>query len=255
MLRCQLALGAYDKVIADCSSGGSPSLQALALHAMYLSNDTTEARGSVIDNLKALLATSEAAGNTSLQLTACHVFLAANLVKEALSCVHHGLTMEHLAMCVQIYIKIDRLDLANDALNLLKQADEDSILAQLASVYIGIAKGRSGSDDAVHSLMGLSEQYGPSLMLLNCLAVANMIGGKYDTAEGNLKEAVSEYGGDSDANTLVNLVACSQHLGKGGNEIEKYLNALKAGCGNHPFVKGLVQVDGAFEREASKYLG
>ena len=100
------------------------------------------------------------------------LLLLPNLLREALHCVHTGLKMEHLAMCVQIYIKIDRFDLARESLNLLKQAGEDSILAQLTSAYISIGQGSSRSDDAVHILAGLSEQYGPSLMLLNCMAVA-----------------------------------------------------------------------------------
>lgn len=254
MLRCQLALGQYDKVMADGNGADkSPALQALALHASYLSS-AAEAKEAVVDNLKILLVSPQAAGNTSLQLTACHIFLTDNKLREALQCVHLGLTMEHLAMCVQIYIKIDRLDLANDALNLLKQADEDSILAQLTSSYLAIAHGKSRSDDAVHLLMGMSEQYGPSLMLLNCLAVANMVGGKYEAAEGNLKEALTEFGGENDADTLVNMVVCSQHLGRKGGEIDKYLMALKVGCASHPFVEGLVQVEGAFEREANKYI-
>ena len=38
--------------------------------------------------------------------------------------------MEHLSMCLLIYVKIYRLDLAQQSLNnLLKQADEDSVLA------------------------------------------------------------------------------------------------------------------------------
>mmetsp|Transcript_15895 Transcript_15895/g.20410 ORF Transcript_15895/g.20410 Transcript_15895/m.20410 type:complete len:160 (+) Transcript_15895:3-482(+) len=157
-------------------------------------------------------------------------------------------------MCVQIYIRIDRLDLAKEALDLLKQADEDSILAQLTGAYLAIAEGSSRSDDAVHVLASLSEQYGPSLMLLNCMAVANITGGKYDAAEGNLKAAVNEFGGASDADTLVNLVVVSQYLGRKGSEVDGYLMALKSSCGDHPFVKGLVQVEGAFEREAAKYL-
>ena len=32
--------------------------------------------------------------------------------KEALRCVHLGTTMEHLALTVQIFLKMDRLDLA-----------------------------------------------------------------------------------------------------------------------------------------------
>ena len=253
MLRCQLALGQYDKVMAEGgSANASPALQALALHASYLSSDASN-KSSVVDNLKVLIASPEAAGNTSLQLTACHVFMAANQLKDALQCVHLGLTMEHLAMCIQLYIKIDRLDLANEALNLLKQADEDSILAQLTSAYLAIATGRSRADDAVHMLMGLSEQYGPSLMLLNCLAVANLVGGKYEAAESNLREAIDEFGGENDADTLVNMVVCGTHLGRKGEEVEKYLGLLRGGFGDHPFVQGLVQVEGAFERESHKY--
>lgn len=254
LLRSQLGLKAYDKVLADASgTDKSPAIQALALHAAYSSSAPGPARDSVVNNLKVLLATPESSGNTSLQLTACHIFMTNNNLREALQCVHLGLTMEHLAMCVQIYIKIDRLDLANDALNLLKQADEDSILAQLTSAYLCVATGSSRSEDAVHMLMGLSEQYGPSLMLLNTLAVANVVGGKYDVAEGNLKEAVGEFGGEGDADTLVNLVVCSQHLGRKESEIHRYLDMLKSRHGSHPFVEGLVQVEGAFEREASKY--
>ena len=34
----------------------------------------------------------------------------------------------------------------------------------------------------------------------------------------------------------------------------KYLSVLKAAHADHPFVQGLVQVEGAFERESSKYI-
>lgn len=252
VFRCHLGLGQYDKIVAG--PGGPPALQALAIHALFLNTPPAE-RDAIVGTLKNLLVNSEAAGNTSVQLTACHVFLAAGKLKEALECVHMGLTMEHLAMCVQIYLKIDRFDLANDALGLLKQADEDSILAQLAGVYIAIAGGRSTAGDAVHILAGLSEQYGPSLTLLNATAAANMVGGQYEAAEGNLRAAVDEFGGGDDADTLVNLVVCAQHLGKGkGKDAEGYLDKLRTGCADHPFVQGLVQVEGAFERESAKYL-
>jgi len=253
MLRASLGVKQYGKVIAEGSESSNLAMQALALHASYLSS-APDARPALIDNLKSLIASPDAASNTSLQLTACHIFLAANMLREALQCVHHGLTMEHLAMTVQIYIKIDRLDLAKQSLDLLKQADEDSILAQLTSAYVSIAQGRSGAEDAVHILGGLSEQYGPSLMLLNVMAVSNIVGTKYDAAESNLKEAIDEFGGESDADTLVNLVVVMQHLGKKSVEMDKYLTLMKNNCGDHPFVQGLVQVEGAFERESNKYV-
>jgi len=162
MLRIQLAMGQYDRVMAEGTGGDkAPALQALALHASYLSSSEDESRrhAAVLDQLKVLLAsTPDAMSNTSLQLVACHIFLAANHIREALQCVHHGLTMEHLAMCVQIYIKMERLDLARDALNLMKQADEDSVLVQLTSAHLAMAHGSSRSDDAAHILASLSEQ-------------------------------------------------------------------------------------------------
>ena len=80
------------------------------------------------------------------------LLLLPNLLREALQCIHMGLTMEHLAMYVQIYIKIDWLDLVRESLNFLKQADEESILAQLMSAYIAIGQGSSCSDVAEHIL-------------------------------------------------------------------------------------------------------
>ena len=252
VLRAALGLKQYDRVISEGSSSSNPALRALALHAAYLSS-APEARPGVVDSLKALMAGPDAASNTSLQLVACHIYLAADMLREALQCVHHGLTMEHLAMCVQIYIRIDRLDLAKQTLDLLRQADEDSILAQLTSAYVGISGGRSGAEDAVHLLGGLSEQYGPSLMLLNVVASANIVGARYDAAEANLREAVDEFGGAEDADTLVNLVVVMQHLGRKRGDMEKYISVLKSRCSDHPYVRGLIQVEGALEREGGKY--
>ena len=62
-------------------------------------------------------------------------------------------------MKLQIFIKIDRLDLAREQLQLLKQADEDSMLAQLGSVYVHLATGSTGAADAAHSLNSLTEQH------------------------------------------------------------------------------------------------
>ena len=46
MLRCQLALGQYDKVMADAGSSSSLAMQALALHVNYLSSAPGDARNA-----------------------------------------------------------------------------------------------------------------------------------------------------------------------------------------------------------------
>merc|ERR1712107_79158 len=97
--------------------------------------------------------------------------------KEALQCVHQGSTMEHLSLCVQIYLMLDRLDLAQKTLQQLRKMDEDSMLTQLASVHVALATGSSMAGDAVHTLNQISEQYGPSPVLLNLSACAYIQGG------------------------------------------------------------------------------
>ncbi len=164
--------------------------------------------------------------------------------------------MEHLALAAQIYIRMDRLDLAKKTLSSMKQADEESVLTQLCSVYIHLAVGRSEVQDAIHTLGSLTEQYGNSSMLLNLNAAALLVAGRYDAAEKPLLEAVAEEessGSGANSDTLINLIVCYQHLGKGMKATAPLLEQLKSGFPTHPFVQGLSRVEGAFERESIKY--
>lgn len=248
ILRAHLALGEYDKVLKETQSSTQPGLRALGIHATYLtSNDKDE----VISSLKACLALPECANSTSFQLTACHIFLEHGLTREALQCVHLGIAMDHLALSLQIYLKINRLDLAENQLRLLKQADEDSILTQLCSAYLSIATGRSAIHDATHVLSMLSEQYGPSVSLLNLSAVAQMTAENYEAAEGILEEAAKEE--DNAVDTLINTIVCALNMGKGLDSVSDTIDTLKKKWPSHPFVEGLERVDSAFDRESIKY--
>ena len=223
------------------------AIKALGLRAQYEMATDEDTQLSVIDAMKTLLAET---GSPSVQLTAAHVFLQHSLTKDALQCVYLGVTMEHIVLALQIYLKMDRLDLAREQLSLLKQADEDSILTQLGSVYISLANGSSTAHDAIHVLHSLSEQYGPSPLLLNLLAVSYMTSGQYDEAEARLQECRRDFSQTSIPDTLINLLVCYQHEQK---PIGPILDELKQSFPNHAFCQGLERVEGAYEREAVKY--
>ena len=214
-----------------------------------------------VDAMKTLIAdpsSSAASATPTLGLVAAHLFLSAGKTSDALACVaasgsSSSSTMEHQALALQIYIKIDRIDLAQHQLSAMRSADEDAILTQLCSAYVDIANGSSTAADAIHHLNTLQEQYGASLMLLNCAAVAHMAAGNYSEAEMALAEANAEFNGSEDADTLVNTVVCYQHLGKSSADIDPLLSALKSQFASHPFVEGLKRVEGALERESIKY--
>merc|ERR1711935_214935 len=243
--RCYIAMKDYDRVISgDTSTAG---LKALALQAQFVTLAATGvSTQSVIQELQSMLGDGV---SPRVQVTAAHVFLQADMKKEALQCVHQGLTLEQISLCVQIYIILDRLDLAQNTLQQLRKTDEDSMFTQLASVQVALATGSSLAGEAVHTLTQISEQYGPSPMLLNLMACAQMQGGNYAEAERKLVQAREEFSAD-DADTIVNLIVASQYQHK---PIAEYVEALKHNYPTHFLSVGLDTVGGAFEREAIKY--
>jgi coatomer subunit epsilon len=184
-----------------------------------------------------------------LQLTAANVLLQAGMKKEALACVHEGTTLEHLSVCVQIYIMIDRLDLAAQALAQMRRKDEDSMLTQVSGVHVALATGSSAAADAIHTLNQLSEQYGPSPFLLNLMACAYLQSGKYDEADSKLEQARVEFQA-TDVDTLANSIVAMQYQSKPTDDL---INQLKTQYPNHFLSVGLDIVQGAFDRESIKY--
>jgi len=230
--------------INECTFIYISGLQALALKAQY----ETSPSDAVVDQIKSLLGSNS--GDASVQVTASHVLLVAGQTKEALQCVHGGTTMEQMAMALQIYLKIDRLDLAQSQLRKLRQHDEDSVLAQLGSVYVMLATGSTAAADAVHVLHSLSEQYGPSPLLLNLMACALMQQGDYDGASQKLEECLRDHAEISLPDTLINMIACTVQL---NNSPDQYLQQIRQQYPNHVFCQGLDRVTQAFDREAVKY--
>jgi coatomer protein complex subunit epsilon len=180
------------------------------------------------------------------------MLLSAGQTKEALQLVYNASTMEQGLQALQIYLKLDRIDLARQALEALSAKDEDSILAQLGSVYLNLALGSSGAADAIHALNSLSEQYGSSPLLLNLMACALLQQGDYAGAEDKLLECLREHASDASlrAETLVNLICAGTHQQKG---VDEHVRRMQAEHPDHPFCAGLGRVTSAFEREAVKY--
>lgn len=234
--------------VADNNISCVSGLQALALKAQYESAIGNEdAQASIIDQLKTLAASSP---SLSVQLTASQVLLSAGQTKEALQQVYQGASMEQMAMILQIYLKLDRLDLANQQLATLKQKDEDAVLTQLCSVFVSLATGSSGASDAVHVLNSLTEQYGASPFLLNLMAAGLMMQREYAAAETKLQECLRDFNEVVIPDTLVNMIVCSVQQNKSPDE---YVGKLKTQFPAHPFNAGLDRVTSAFDRESVKY--
>ena len=100
--RSYIAMGQYHVVLSEVSDAPSTpvSLQAVKLLATYLSKP--DAREMVLMTLNEWLADAQAANNTTLQLIAAIVYLYEDNVADAIKVVHHGTTMEHIALLTQV---------------------------------------------------------------------------------------------------------------------------------------------------------
>ena len=85
-----------------------------------------------------------------------------------------------------------------------------------------------------------------SALLLNGLAVANMLTGDYPAAEGYLNDALTKPSGETEA--LANLAVVQQHLQRAPELVGRTLGMLKAKNKSHPLLHSLGVFDGAFDR-------
>ena len=233
----------------------SIGLQALALKAQYEdAADKAPKQKRILDQLKSLAGGDP---NSTAQLTAAQVCLASDDTAAAWNFVSNATTPEMMACKLQILLKIDRPDLARQQLALMKKENEESVLGDLASVYLQLYQGSSKAGDAEHTLNALSEQYGPSVLLLNLLAAALAVQGDFAAAETKLQEALKDFAEiQPQHETNVNLIAVLHQQNKkaeAAGVVETLLGTTQPNATSSDFQEGFHRVTAAFDREAVKY--
>lgn len=250
--RAYVALGQYNIVLGEIKDGPEvpTSLRAVKMLARYLASP--QDKDVVVKSLGEWLTAGQSTGSTAtLQLVAAMVYLHQGDAKEALRCVHLGATMEHLALTVQIFLQMDRLDLALKTVRQMQGVDEDATLTQLALAWTHVASGGAKLQEAAYVFEELSDKFDATVMLRNGSAVAHLHLGNFADAEKALLDALTK--GQNDPDTLVNLICCYQHMGKPEELLLRYANQLKAVAPRHPLVLQLATVEGAFARVAGTY--
>lgn len=186
-------------------------------------------------------------GEQSLKLFVSMLYAGDGNVKEALKVLLGSRHLEHQAMVVQLYLKMDRADLATKIWKSMVAADEDSTLTSLASAWVNIASDKA--QEACYIFDELADKHGSSSLLLNGLAAAKMHCGEFAEAETVLQEALSKAAGDAD--TLANLIVVCQHLRRPDDVVNRYLMQLQSRHPTHQLVESLATFDGAFDRVAA----
>ena len=171
-------------------------------------------QGTIYDQMKVLASSHPTV--ITVQLCTAQVALMVHEISYACSLLVSTSVSQHpecLAVKVQIYLQIDRIDLAQKELvQLQKIAGEESVLVELCTIYIGLMTGKSVGNDMEHRITTLCEQYGPSVYLLNLLSIAYMVQGNATAAEGKLQECLRDFSNTKEemtalqkSETLINL--------------------------------------------------
>lgn len=168
---------------------------------------------------------------------------------EALKCCAQGGNLECMAVCVQVYLRMDRPDQAERMAATMMQTDEDASISQLCNAWACLALGGAKVMDACYTFQELAERYSWTAALYNGCAVAHMKMGQWDEAERELTEALGR--APEDPESLANMYVCSQHLGRATSA--KYLEQLGQSAPGHTLLSRLAQAEANFDASAAAF--
>ncbi|XP_039254718.1 coatomer subunit epsilon-like [Styela clava] len=249
MYRAYIAQKKFGVVLDEISSLGSSELQAVKLLAQYLADSSN--KDQVLKEVENKLSGNIDIENTVLPLIAASIYSHEENFDSALRILHSAESLECSALSIQIYIAINRLDLAKKELKRMQETDEDSTLTQLAQAWFNISVGGEKLQDAYYIFQEMADKNQSSTLLLNGQAVCFIAQGKWDEAEGVLQQAMDK---DSNcAETLINMIVLSQQIGKPPEVTNRYLSQLKDSHGKHKFVKDFNTKENDFDRLAMQY--
>ncbi|MEW5307331.1 MAG: hypothetical protein WDW36_009736 [Sanguina aurantia] len=239
--RSYVALGSYELVISEIRESSAMALQAVKLLAQHLSGK--KSKDQVTATLTEWMTDSACNRNPGVLLMCGIIHAQEGNFVEALKACHTGITLEMSALCVQVYLKMDRLDKAESQLKAMTSSDDDATITQLATAWVGVAVGGAKVQEASYIFQELGDKYNWTASLYNGRAVCAMKAGQWEDAERDLLDAMNKDAKDPD--TLANLVTVGLHLSK---NVTRYTTQLKQLAPSHPTSKRLQLGEDLFDR-------
>jgi tetratricopeptide (TPR) repeat protein len=263
VLRARLAQGEYKRVHDEVKESSPMCLQALRLLAKYRAfsshgRDTS----SIFDTLDEWLQDDTVLQDSGTTLIAAQIYEESQDYKNGLRLLHESKTLEGLALCVQMQLRIQRPDLAMKTVSKMQDIDDDDTLCVFAVAWVSMSMaqgsdaGQDGLKDAFDALQDLQEKFGASIKLLNTLGACQMHMGEYSDALGYLKSAremALTSGQKPAAETLINSISCLHHLKKPPAVLERVTAELRKAHPKHTWLQNQVEINESFSKVVAHY--
>ena len=139
MYRSYIAQKKFGVVLDDIPTNASDELKYVRLLAEFLSNESQQ--DAIVQRLDAQLGSLNVT-NPLVLLIIANIYVAAENYETALKVLYSvdaAQSLESSALATQIYLKLDRHDLAKKEVKKMIDVDEDSIVTQLAGAWVGMA--------------------------------------------------------------------------------------------------------------------
>ncbi|XP_014205219.1 coatomer subunit epsilon [Copidosoma floridanum] len=246
MYRAYIAQRKFRIVLDEINDSSQEELQPLKLLAEYFAYP--QRRKEIVAKIDEQAEVQPKTYN--FMIVAATIYYHEDNLESALRVIYKADNLECSALSVQIYLKMDRVDLAAKEVKTMQERDDDATLTQLALAWVNLATGNDKYQEAFYIFQEMIDKYSSTTMLLNGKATSLLLQQKYDDAESVLQESLEKDSNNPD--TLINMIVLSQHMGK-SQEANRYLTQLKDAHTEHPFVKDYLQKEIEFDQLAAKY--
>jgi len=259
--RSHIALSDPAKALSILPSGSTePAVRAVRALATYVQDRAAEMETeSILEELRDLCLEIEGEEGVEclevVKVAAATAFVQEDELEEALTTLGAGTGAkepECAALTVQIYLSINRPDLAKKEYEAAKRHADDSLIIQLIEASIGVVVGGAQLRTAYHIYAEQASAPGSSTnpAINAAKGASQLLRGNISEAQGDFSEALRVDPHNADA--LVGAAVAADLSGRRG-EGDKYISTLREVHPTHLLVVDLDEKADAFDEAAAKF--